>query len=122
VCGKPDLLDHLAASNVWDCPALPEEVIGQLVRALQGADRILHELEPLDRPEQDRIRLRHSHLDRDRPNGTREHETDTTFACATAFCAWSSVVTTSPLRPQATMPYGAAVGSFLPVKSIEPAW
>ena len=45
-----------------------------------------------------------------------------TFACATDFCAWSSVVTTSPLRPHAAMQYGAAVGSFLPVKSIEPAW
>jgi hypothetical protein len=35
---------------------------------------------------------------------------------AIIFCAWSSVVATSPdmLRPQAGMPYGAAVDSFLP--------
>jgi hypothetical protein len=43
---------------------------------------------------------------------------------AIIFCAWSSVVATSPdmLRPQAGMPYGAAVGSFLPIKRIEPTW
>ena len=41
-----------------------------------------------------------------------------------AFCAWSSVVATTPdmLRPQAGTPYGAAVGSFLFAKRIEPAW
>jgi len=47
-----------------------------------------------------------------------------TLAFTIAFCAWSSVVATSPdmLRPQAGMPHGADVGSFLPIKSIEPAW
>ena len=43
---------------------------------------------------------------------------------AITLCAWSSVIATSPdmLRPQAGMPYGAAVGSFLPIKRIEPIW
>lgn len=43
---------------------------------------------------------------------------------AITLCAWSSVVATSPdmLRPQAGMPYGAAVASFLPVKRMEPVW
>ena len=43
---------------------------------------------------------------------------------AIIFCAWSSVVATSPdmLRPKAGMPYGAAVDSFLPIKRIEPTW
>jgi hypothetical protein len=41
-----------------------------------------------------------------------------------AFCAWSSVVATSPdmVRPQAGMPYGAAVGSFLPIQTLDPIW
>jgi hypothetical protein len=43
---------------------------------------------------------------------------------AITLCAWSSVVATTPdtLRPQAGTPYGAAVGSFLFAKRIEPAW
>jgi hypothetical protein len=42
------------------------------------------------------------------------------LAFAMTFCAWA----TSPhaLRPQAGILYGAEVGSFLPVKRIEPAW
>jgi hypothetical protein len=46
------------------------------------------------------------------------------LAFAITFCAWSSVVATSPnmLRPQAGMPYGAAVDSFLPLKRFEPVW
>ena len=56
---------------------------------------------------------------------------NTSFAIATitlvftiAFCAWSNVVAISPdmLGPQAGMPHGADVGSFLPIKCIEPAW
>jgi hypothetical protein len=48
----------------------------------------------------------------------------TALGVAIIFCAWSSVVATSPdmLRPQAGMPYGAAVDSFLPIKRIEPTW
>jgi hypothetical protein len=65
------------------------------------------------------------------PNGEAHMRKNTGFAIAAialmftiAFCGWSSVVATSPdmLRPQAGMPYGADVGSFLPIKRIEPAW
>ena len=46
------------------------------------------------------------------------------LAFAMTFCARASVTATSPhmLRPQAGIPYGAEVGSFLTVKRIEPAW
>jgi hypothetical protein len=65
------------------------------------------------------------------PNGDAHMRKNTSFAVAAialvftiAFCAWSNVVAISPdmLRPQAGMPYGADVGSFLPIKRIEPAW
>jgi len=64
------------------------------------------------------------------PNGDAHMRKNTSFAVAAialvftiAFCAWSNVVAISPdmLRPQAGMPYGADVGSFLPIKRIEPA-
>jgi hypothetical protein len=38
------------ASSVEEPKALPEQVAGELGRGSQGGDRLLHELEPLDRP------------------------------------------------------------------------
>jgi hypothetical protein len=34
-------------------PTLPEQVVGELGRRVQGDDCLLHELEPLDRPKPD---------------------------------------------------------------------
>jgi hypothetical protein len=67
----------------------------------------------------------------DAPMGEAHMRKNTSFAITAialvftiAFCAWSNVVAISPdmLRPQAGMPQGADVGSFLPIKRIEPAW
>jgi len=46
------------------------------------------------------------------------------LALVMTFCARSSVVATSSdvVRPKAGVPYVAPVGSFLPVKTLEPTW